>query len=217
MAKCIRCGKSLLFGRIKMRDADICKNCIDDLGFSGKIDNYTASCYKWDDVKNGIQAYWDRQNAKSAAKYVFNVHWDDDRTDDILERYQKNWIAREDQYDGMSKKEIKESCVPGEKIFKYPPLDVDVELKEGEIDGNQAVLVYLLDGEKDPLIGYAPKTKAKKILQLLSEHNPNVSAELSGGDYRELVVFSDGEAVCNSNIPKPLKVQVCLDWSSDIE
>ena len=67
MAKCIKCGKSLLLSRIKLADADICKDCIRDLGFEGRIDSTVGSLYKWNDIKDGIQAYWDRQNAKTAA------------------------------------------------------------------------------------------------------------------------------------------------------
>lgn len=67
MAKCKRCGRTPLLGLFKLADAHICKRCLEELGFADKIDKYTASLYKWDDVKNGIRAYWDRQNAKTAA------------------------------------------------------------------------------------------------------------------------------------------------------
>lgn len=67
MSKCKRCGRSLMFVRIKLVDADICPKCIDELGFSGMIDSNIGSLYKWDDIKDGVQAYWDRQNAKTAA------------------------------------------------------------------------------------------------------------------------------------------------------
>lgn len=67
MAKCIKCGRSLLLGRIKLADADICKDCIRALGFEGRIDSTVGSLYKWDEIKDGIQEYWNRQNAKKAA------------------------------------------------------------------------------------------------------------------------------------------------------
>lgn len=67
MAKCVRCGRNLLVGRIKLADADICKKCLDELGFGDRIDNTVGSLYRWEDVRNGIQAYWDRQSAKTAA------------------------------------------------------------------------------------------------------------------------------------------------------
>lgn len=67
MAKCERCGKSLMLGGIRLADAAICKSCLDDLGFSDMISKTTASLYKWEDVKDGVQAYWDRQSAKTAA------------------------------------------------------------------------------------------------------------------------------------------------------
>lgn len=218
MAKCIRCERGGLFKKLlplSNYDAYICADCFKELGYDPKND--MPLLYRYDEIKEGRAAAEARRAAKAAAHYEFNVHWDDEKTEDILEKFQREWTDREDRYEGMTKKDIRESCVPGEKIFKYPPLDVDLELKRGEIDGKTAVLVYLIDGAKNPLIGYAPKTKAKKILQLLDEHQVYMSAELSGGDYRELVCFSDGEAVCDSNIPKPLKIQVRLDWSSEIE
>ena len=220
MAKCKKCGRGIgLFRKaVLLNDNDsICEACYRELGFDPKTD--FSQGLRFCEIKDGKSAYIERRNARMSAHYDFNVHWDDERTDKILERYQKDWTDREDRYEGMTKREFKECGGPGDKVFKYPPLDVDVELSRGEIDGKAAVLVSLIDGGKNPLIGYAPKTKAKKILQLIDEHNESIriSAELSGGDFWELVVFHDGEAVCESNIPKPLKVQVRLDWSSEIK
>ena len=220
MAKCIKCGRGIgLFRKavILNDDDSICEACYRELGFDPATD--FSRGMRYEDIKAGRAAYVERRNAKLNAHYDFNVHWDDERTEKILERYQKEWTDREDRYEGMTKKELRESGSPGEKVFRYPPLDVDVELRASEIDGKPAVLVSLIDGRKNPLIGYAPKTKAKKILQLIDEHSESVriSAELSGGDFWDLVVFHDGEAVCESNIPKPLKVQVRLDWSSEIK
>lgn len=67
MAKCKRCGRTPLLGLLKLSDAYICKRCLEELGFADKISATTASLYKWDEVKDGIRAYWDRQNAKTAA------------------------------------------------------------------------------------------------------------------------------------------------------
>lgn len=67
MAKCKKCGKALLLGGIRLSDAVICRPCLNDLGFGDRISQSTAGIYRWDDVKDGISAYWDRQNAKTAA------------------------------------------------------------------------------------------------------------------------------------------------------
>ena len=217
MAKCKKCGRGIgIFNAgVKLSgDVPICNSCLKSLGFDPKSDN--PAYLRYEDIKDGRAAYDQKRAARAAACYEFNVHWDDEKIERILEKYQREYTSPEDRYDGMTKQDIKEMGMPGEKFFKYPPLDVYVELKEDKIDGKAAILVYLLDGDETKLIGYAPKTKAKKILQILSEHDVQMSAELSGGDYRELVIFNDGEAVCNSNIPKPLKVQVRLDWSSEI-
>ena len=67
MAKCKRCGRAALIGGIRLADAVVCKACLRDLGFADRIDRTTGSLYKWADVKDGIQAFWDCQNAKTAA------------------------------------------------------------------------------------------------------------------------------------------------------
>lgn len=215
--KCAKCGRRIgLFNPgVSLSGSDsICFSCFRDLGFDPKSDSAMYLCYS--DISEGRSVYELKRNARAAAHYVFNVHWSDEKTNKILEKYQKDWTDPDDRYDGMSKRDIMEACAPGDKVFKFPPLDIDVELSEGIVDSKPAVLVRLIDGKNNPLIGCAPKTKARKIIQLLSEHDVRISAELSGGDYRELVVFGDGEAVCDSNIPKPLRVQIELDWSSEI-
>lgn len=60
MANCVRCGSSFLMKRkVKLKDALICGKCYNELGF----DNYLISeMYKWDDIKDGRDAYNDRQN-----------------------------------------------------------------------------------------------------------------------------------------------------------
>ena len=37
------------------------------VGFDGMVDGVVGSLYKWEDLKDGVQAYWDRQSAKTAA------------------------------------------------------------------------------------------------------------------------------------------------------
>lgn len=62
MSKCVRCGNSFLMRRkVKLKDALICGKCYNELGF----DNYLVSdVYKWDDIKDGYDAYRDRENQK---------------------------------------------------------------------------------------------------------------------------------------------------------
>lgn len=78
MAKCIRCGKSTLMrGHIKLSDADLCTPCFRELGFTKKLttaDIIIIGSYKWNDIKDGKDAYDQRQwekikadNAKSAS------------------------------------------------------------------------------------------------------------------------------------------------------
>ena len=213
--KCERCGKStMLRGKISLADAVICKSCFLDLGFSND-DMIHSPFYKYAEIKNGRAAYQDLQNARANANYVFLVHFVDGAYD-VLEKYQKNWTDPEDRYEGMSNKDIKESGAYNEKIYQYPPLDVDLELQELERDGKPAVGFNLIDGKKNPFIGYAPKTKAKKILQLIEEHPQiRMAAELSGGHYKKLEFWNDHDYV-NADWSDDIKVRVTLDWSSEL-
>lgn len=60
MSKCIRCGNSFLMHRkVKLKDAFLCGKCYKELGF----DNYLISeSYKWDEIKDGYEAYQERKN-----------------------------------------------------------------------------------------------------------------------------------------------------------
>lgn len=62
MSKCVRCGNSFLMRRkVTLKDALICGKCYNELGF----DNYLISdTYRWDDIKDGYDAYRDRENQK---------------------------------------------------------------------------------------------------------------------------------------------------------
>ena len=74
MAKCVRCGKSFL-GRlkIKLKDAEICGKCYDELGFDPKTGINIGSLYKWDDIKDGYDAMRDRENAKKQVQEAANI------------------------------------------------------------------------------------------------------------------------------------------------
>ena len=62
MSKCVRCGNSFLMRRkVTLKDALICGKCYNELGF----DNYLISeSYRWDDIKDGYEAYRERENQK---------------------------------------------------------------------------------------------------------------------------------------------------------
>ena len=72
MAKCIRCGKSTLVrGHVKLADGAICTPCWKSLGF--KItETATSSLYRYDDIKDGRDAYDQRQWAKRSAEFARN-------------------------------------------------------------------------------------------------------------------------------------------------
>ena len=144
------------------------------------------------------------------AMYDFIVKSENEKTTKALEKYQKFWTDKEDQYDGMKLKEFKEDGDPGDKVYQYPPLDVDVKLEAflGE-DGSTEIGAYIENGTKDEIyVGTAAKTKAKKILKLLQENSPKITGELYGGKYWKM---EDSEYV-DDRWTETLTVRVYLQW-----
>lgn len=69
MAKCIRCGKSTITrGHVKLADAAICTPCFKSLGFK-LTDTAGATIYKYDEIKDGADAYYNKKIEESAARY----------------------------------------------------------------------------------------------------------------------------------------------------
>lgn len=69
MSKCIKCGKSTVVrGHVKLADAAICTPCFKSLGFKLN-DTLTASLYRYDDIKNGRDKYYQRKIEEDVNKY----------------------------------------------------------------------------------------------------------------------------------------------------
>lgn len=68
MAKCMKCGKSTLVkGHVKLADGAICTPCFRSLGF--KLgDVTTSSQYRYDDIKDGVEAMRQRRILETAAR-----------------------------------------------------------------------------------------------------------------------------------------------------
>ena len=61
MAKCYKCNRSLfMHGKLKLKDVAICHDCAKELGFDPKIEMWSARNYTWDDMKDGVTAYYER-------------------------------------------------------------------------------------------------------------------------------------------------------------
>lgn len=88
------------------------------------------------------------------------------------------------------------------------PVDVDLEFKYE--DG--VLRVFLYDGEKTTDVGYAPGRKTKRIVQILSDLNPDVFAELSGGHFYQL----KNNGYVEDEWSDDYKIRVRLDWSRHI-
>lgn len=143
------------------------------------------------------------------AMYDFIVKSENEKTTKALEKYQKFWTDKEDQYDGMKLKEFKEDGDPGDKVYQYPPLDVDVKLEAflGE-DGSTEIRAYIENGSDEIYVGTAAKTKAKKILKLLQENSPKITGELYGGKYWKM----EDSGYVDDRWTETLTVRVYLQW-----
>lgn len=179
MAKCKKCGKSLfLKKKIQLSDAEVCESCSTELG----LDQCAyPPAFKYEDIKDGYQTYLERQRKAAAARkeYFFLVH---DLDGEFIEKYRKENTDKEDLWDGMTFKDIRDNCYEGDKIYKYPEMKVYPDFKESTLDGNPALEVYL----DDHMVGYVPKTKVSKAKKLLEDENVTCTAELYGGDYQYL-------------------------------
>ena len=143
------------------------------------------------------------------AMYDFIVKSENEKTTKALEKYQKFWTDKEDQYDGMKLKEFKEDGDPGDKVYQYPPLDVDLKLEAflGE-DGSTEIRAYIENGSDEIYVGTAAKTKAKKILKLLQENSPKITGELYGGKYWKM----EDSGYVDDRWNEVLTVRVYLQW-----
>lgn len=142
--------------------------------------------------------------------YDFIAKCYDEESKKALEKYQKFWTDPEDKYEGMTLMEFKEDGFPGDKVYQYPPLDVDVELDAfiSTEDDSVSISVFVLDNDKEILVGTAAKTKAKKILKILQEENPKITGELYGGKYWKI----EDSGYVNNDWSEELTVRVFLEW-----
>lgn len=210
MSKCERCAKStgLFRAYVPLGKGRLCVPCARDLGFDIKEDKYLLGAALYPDIREGRARYKQLQGSRSSANYEFIVHYDDEAIERRLIKYQKFWADSDFKYEGMTIKEIKESCRYGEKIYKYEPVDVDLEFKYA--DG--VLRVFLFDGEKSFDVGYAPPRKTKRIVQILSDLDPHVFAELSGGHFYQL----KNNGYVEDEWSDDYKIRVRLDWSHHI-
>lgn len=142
--------------------------------------------------------------------YDFIAKSQDDKTDKAIVKYQKFWTDPDDKYDGMKLMEFKREGSPGDKVYEFPPLDVDVKLEAFiSEDGTTEIRVFILDGaDNEILVGTAAKTKAKKILRILQENEPKITGELYGGKYWKM----EDSGYVNNDWSEPLTVRVYLTY-----
>lgn len=144
--------------------------------------------------------------------YDFIVKCDNEKSEKALIKYQKFWTDDEDRYNGMTLKEFKADGDPGDKVYQYPPLDVDVKLDAflGE-DGSVTITAYVLSGSDNEIrVGTAAQTKTKKILRILQENEPKITGELYGGKYWKM----EDSGYVNADWSEELTVRVFLTYEA---
>ena len=210
MAKCERCEKKtgLFRAAVPLRTGVLCASCCIDLGFNPKEDKTLLSRSHYPDIREGMARFEQLRSARSKAHYEFLVHYDDEKVERYLVKYQKFWSDPDFKYEGMTMREIKDSMLYGEKIYKFAPLDVDLDFKYE----NGVLRVFLLDGDKSVDVGTAPPRKTKRIVQLLRDFDPRVYAELTGGHFYQL----KNNGYVEDEWSDDYKIRVRLDWSSAI-
>lgn len=147
--------------------------------------------------------------SQPSSYYDFIIKSSDEKTDAALSKYQKAETDPADRYNGMTMKQFKAEGLCGEKVYQYPPLDVDVKLSAfiGE-DGSVEISGFVLDGSDEIRVGTAAKTKVKKILKILQEESPKISGELYGGKYWKL----KDNGYVDDDWSEDLTVRVYLSW-----
>lgn len=210
MKKCERCAKStgLFRAGVPLSRGVLCAPCARDLGFDLKKHQYLLSASVYSDIREGLARFDQLRNARHAAHYEFLVHYDDPAIERRLVKYQKFWSDPDCKYDGLTIREIKDLGLYGEKIYKFAPLDVDVEFEL--VDG--VLRVLLSEGDRSFFIGCAPPRKTKRVLQILSDLDPAVSAVLTGGHFYQL----KNNGYVEDEWSDAYKVRVLLDWSRHI-
>lgn len=91
MEKCVRCGGSFLTRRkIKLKDAEICGKCYKELGFDNPL---ISDLYKWEDIKDGREAYRLKQRKKEVKDAVLSsfrmAHYGEERELDCTDEEQE--------------------------------------------------------------------------------------------------------------------------------
>ena len=150
---------------------------------------------------------------KPKTVYDFIAKSQDEKTDRAIINYQKDWTDDEDKYDGMKLMEFKREGSPGDKVYEYPPLNVDVKLEAfiADEDGSTEIRVFILDGDDEIYVGNAAKTKAKKILRILQDKQPQITGELYGGKYWKM----ENSGYVNNDWSEDLTVRVYLKYYED--
>lgn len=186
--KCERCGKGIGIVRRGQALADgyICYQCLDELGFDKAGRGAKRWTYTYDQIKNGKAALFSRPAVKKNLE-EYKAHGISYENEDghSIQKILSAYVKDEYEDDKLSNAEIKEELEYEDKVYVYPSMDIRVILEPTEFDGEPAVKIM---GETSPLtythIGWIPKRDAAHVIEIMNNHDYEVTAELVGGPYK---------------------------------
>lgn len=147
-----------------------------------KLTGYCESCMsRLRDLD--AAAFRERQAEIDSRSFTARVHGISFREKAVLSILVENY-----EFD-MSKKEIKDEGLDGQKIFKYDSVTEPAKLvpEPDNPEDPNAIAVYV----EDKHIGYIAKGMTKRIQNLIDgDKIESIQAEIGGGPYR--VVYDDG-------------------------
>jgi len=189
MAKCIRCGKSTaLRGHVKLSDADLCLVCFKDLGFE-RNDALISTIYKYDEIKNGKDAYYTAriENRTSSTLEEFKIHGISHENENgvSIQKILSDFVQEEFEDDKLTNAEVKEELEYEDHVYLYPTMDAPFSLEVTTFDGAPAIKVYLeISYGTYEHIGWIPKRSVDHVLDIINNHDYEVTGELIGGPFK---------------------------------
>ena len=194
--KCVHCGKSvgLLNPGFELSyDEHICNKCWSALGFSD-ADKAQFGGRSYSFIKNGKDRcleIWAEAKRKAEAQHeavfpIVGTRYENDAGKKI-QRILKEILAdsTDEDYGGMTNKDIKEDGNCDERIYRYEMQEVEAGVELTEFEGSPAIKVYILD--PDPVhIGWIPKNEIRRMSKLINKPDLDCVATIYGGDYKVL-------------------------------
>lgn len=189
--KCERCGKNIGLFNPGVKTSDglgVCNKCVDELGYDKDVVKYRT----WDSIRNGKAA---EDQAKAAALKqqeeqtfpIVGVVYKNDAGKEI-QKILKSELSKasDEKYQGMTNKDIKEDCSYDERIYEYEDIDLYGLFEFTDYEGSPAIKVCIDELSGPVHIGWIPKEKVSRVMELIDGRSYAVQIHIYGGKYKYL-------------------------------